>query len=115
MSSYIAKLNQNEIEAFKKFYKGSDNYRITDSNWNERSKELTKKFLETNWGIALFIKSTIVKEDSEKQAIKLKFFIRGASYYANNKDADIELMYSDAPGLFRFIKNTFKEEFYVFH
>ena len=107
MSEVVAKLNQNEIEAFKKFYKGSDNYRITDSNWNERSKELAKKFLETNWGIALIIKSTIVK-DPEKQAIKLKFLIRGASYYANNKDADMELMYSDAPGLFRFIKNTFQ-------
>lgn len=108
MSEVVAKLNQNEIEAFKKFYKGSDNYRITDSNWSERSRELAKKFLETNWGIALFIKSTIVKEDPEKQAIKLKFLIRGASYYANNKDADMELMCLDAPGLFRFIKNTFQ-------
>lgn len=109
MSEIVTKLNQNEIETFKKFYKGSDNYRVTDSNWSERSRELAKKFLETNWGIALIIKSTIVK-DPEKQAIKLKFLIRGASYYANNKDADMELMYLDAPGLFRFIKNTFKGE-----
>lgn len=106
MSEVVTKLNQNEIETFKKFYKGSDNYRVTDSNWSERSRELAKKFLETNWGIALIIKSTIVK-DPEKQAIKLKFLIRGASYYANNKDADMELMYLDAPGLFRFIKNSF--------
>lgn len=109
MSEVVTKLNQNEIEIFKKFYKGSDNYRVTDSNWSERSRELAKKFLETNWGIKLIIKSTIVK-DPEKQAIKLKFLIRGASYYANNKDADMELMYLDAPGLFRFIKNTFKGE-----
>ena len=106
MSEVVAKLNQNEIETFKKFYKGSDNYRIADSNWSERSKELAKKFLETNWGIKLIIKSTIVK-DPEKQAVKLKFLIRGASYYTNNKDANMELMYLDAPGLFRFIKNTF--------
>lgn len=106
MSEVVAKLNQNEIETFKKFYKGSDNYRIADSNWSERSRELTKKFLETNWGIKLIIKSTIVK-DPEKQAVKLKFLIRGASYYTNNKDANMELMYLDAPGLFRFIKNTF--------
>lgn len=106
MSEVVTKLNQNEIETFKKFYKGSDNYRVTDSNWSERSRELAKKFLETNWGIKLIIKSTIVK-DPEKQAIKLKFLIRGASYYANNKDADMELMYLDAPGLFRFIKNSF--------
>lgn len=106
MSEVVAKLNQNEIEAFKRFYEGSDNYRTTDFNWSERSRELAKKFLETNWGIKLIIKSTIVK-DPEKQAIKLKFLIRGASYYANNKDADMELMYLDAPGLFRFIKNTF--------
>ena len=106
MSEVVAKLNQNEIETFKKFYKGSDNYRIADSNWSERSRELAKKFLETNWGIKLIIKSTIVK-DPEKQAIKLKFLIRGASYYTNNKDANMELMYLDAPGLFRFIKNTF--------
>lgn len=106
MSEVVTKLNQNEIETFKKFYKGSDNYRTTDFNWSERSRELAKKFLETNWGIKLIIKSTIVK-DPEKQAIKLKFLIRGASYYANNKDADMELMYLDAPGLFRFIKNTF--------
>lgn len=106
MSEVVAKLNQNEIEIFKKFYKGSDNYRVTDFNWSERSRELAKKFLETNWGIKLIIKSIIVK-DPEKQAIKLKFLIRGASYYANNKDADMELMYLDAPGLFRFIKNTF--------
>ena len=106
MSEIVAKLNQNEIETFKKFYKGSDNYRIADSNWSERSKELAKKFLETNWGIKLIIKSTIVK-DPEKQAVKLKFLIRGASYYTNNKDANMELMYLDAPGLFRFIKNTF--------
>lgn len=108
MSEVVAKLNQNEIETFKKFYKGSDNYRIADSNWSERSKELAKKFLETNWGIKLIIKSTIVK-DPEKQAVKLKFLIRGASYYTNNKDANMELMYLDAPGLFRFIKNTFHE------
>lgn len=106
MSGVVAKLNQNEIETFKKFYKGSDNYRIADSNWSERSRELAKKFLETNWGIKLIIKSTIVK-DPEKQAVKLKFLIRGASYYTNNKDANMELMYLDAPGLFRFIKNTF--------
>ena len=106
MSEIVAKLNQNEIETFKKFYKGSDNYRIADSNWSERSRELAKKFLETNWGIKLIIKSTIVK-DPEKQAVKLKFLIRGASYYTNNKDANMELMYLDAPGLFRFIKNTF--------
>ena len=106
MSEVVAKLNQNEIETFKKFYKGSDNYRIADSNWSERSRELAKKFLETNWGIKLIIKSTIVK-DPEKQAVKLKFLIRGASYYTNNKDANMELMYLDAPGLFRFIKNTF--------
>ena len=105
MSEVVAKLNQNEIETFKKFYKGSDNYRIADSNWSERSRELAKKFLETNWGIKLIIKSTIVK-DPEKQAVKLKFLIRGASYYTNNKDANMELMYLDAPGLFRFIKNT---------
>ncbi len=110
MSEVIAKLNQNEIEAFKKFYKGSDNYRVTDSNWSERSRELAEKFLETNWGIALFIRSTIVKENSEKQTINLKFLIRGASYYANNKDADMELMYLDAPGLFKFIKNTFYKQ-----
>ena len=108
MSEVVAKLNQNEIETFKKFYKGSDNYRIADSNWSERSKELAKKFLETNWGIKLIIKSTIVK-DPEKQAVKLKFLIRGASYYTDNKDANMELMYLDAPGLFRFIKNTFHE------
>lgn len=108
MSEVVAKLNQNEIETFKKFYKGSDNYRIADSNWSERSRELAKKFLETNWGIKLIIKSTIVK-DPEKQAVKLKFLIRGASYYTNNKDANMELMYLDAPGLFRFIKNTFYE------
>ena len=108
MSEIVAKLNQNEIETFKKFYKGSDNYRIADSNWSERSRELAKKFLETNWGIKLIIKSTIVK-DPEKQAVKLKFLIRGASYYTNNKDANMELMYLDAPGLFRFIKNTFHE------
>jgi hypothetical protein len=108
MSEVVAKLNQNEIETFKKFYKGSDNYRIADSNWSERSRELAKKFLETNWGIKLIIKSTIVK-DPEKQAVKLKFLIRGASYYTNNKDANMELMYLDAPGLFRFIKNTFHE------
>ena len=108
MSEVVAKLNQNEIETFKKFYKGSDNYRIADSNWSERSGELAKKFLETNWGIKLVIKSTIVK-DPEKQAVKLKFLIRGASYYINNKDANMELMYLDAPGLFRFIKNTFHE------
>lgn len=106
MSEVVAKLNQNEIETFKKFYKGSDNYRIADSNWSERSRELAKKFLETNWGIKLIIKSTIVK-DPEKQVVKLKFLIRGASYYTNNKDANMELMYLDAPGLFRFIKNTF--------
>ena len=106
MSEIVAKLNQNEIETFKKFYKGSDNYRIADSNWSEKSRELAKKFLETNWGIKLIIKSTIVK-DPEKQAVKLKFLIRGASYYTNNKDANMELMYLDAPGLFRFIKNTF--------
>ena len=106
MPEVVAKLNQNEIETFKKFYKGSDNYRIADSNWSERSRELAKKFLETNWGIKLIIKSTIVK-DPEKQAVKLKFLIRGASYYTNNKDANMELMYLDAPGLFRFIKNTF--------
>lgn len=106
MSEVVAKLNQNEIETFKKFYKGSDNYRIADSNWSERSRELAKKFLETNWGIKLIIKSTIIK-DPEKQAVKLKFLIRGASYYTNNKDANMELMYLDAPGLFRFIKNTF--------
>lgn len=106
MSEVVAKLNQNEIETFKKFYKGSDNYRIADSNWSEKSRELAKKFLETNWGIKLIIKSTIVK-DPEKQAVKLKFLIRGASYYTNNKDANMELMYLDAPGLFRFIKNTF--------
>ena len=74
MSEVVAKLNQNEIETFKKFYKGSDNYRIADSNWSERSRELAKKFLETNWGIKLIIKSTIVK-DPEKQAVKLKFLI----------------------------------------
>lgn len=108
MSEVVAKLNQNEIETFKKFYKGSDNYRIADFNWSERSRELAKKFLETNWGIKLIIKSTIVK-DPEKQAVKLKFLIRGASYYTNNKDANMELMYLDAPGLFRFIKNTFHE------
>lgn len=108
MSEVVAKLNQNEIETFKKFYKGSDNYRIADSNWSERSRELAKKFLETNWGIKLIIKSTIVK-DPEKQAVKLKFLIRGASYYTNNKNANMELMYLDAPGLFRFIKNTFHE------
>lgn len=108
MSEVVAKLNQNEIETFKKFYKGSDNYRISDFNWSERSRELAKKFLETNWGIKLIIKSTIVK-DPEKQATKLKFLIRGASYYTNNKDANMELMYLDAPGLFRFIKNTFHE------
>lgn len=108
MSEAVAKLNQNEIETFKKFYKGSDNYRVSDFNWSERSRELAKKFLETNWGIKLIIKSTIVK-DPEKQAIKLKFLIRGASYYTNNKDANMELMYLDAPGLFRFIKNTFHE------
>ena len=28
-------------------------------------------------------------------------------YYNDNKDADMELMYLDSPGLFRFIKNTF--------
>lgn len=106
MSEVVAKLNQNEIETFKKFYKGSDNYRIADSNWSEKSRELAKKFLETNWGIKLIIKSTIVK-DPEKQVVKLKFLIRGASYYTNNKDANMELMYLDAPGLFRFIKNTF--------
>lgn len=106
MSEVVAKLNQNEIEAFKKYYKGSDNYRIADSNWSERSRELAEKFLEINWGIKLIIKSTIVK-DPEKQAVKLKFLIRGASYYTNNKDANMELMYLDAPGLFRFIKNTF--------
>ena len=106
MSEVVAKLNQNEIETFKKFYKGSDNYRIADSNWSERSRELAKKFLETNWGIKLIIKSTIIK-DPEKQAVKLKFLIRGASYYTNDKDANMELMYLDAPGLFRFIKNTF--------
>lgn len=108
MSEVVAKLNQNEIETFKKFYKGSDNYRVFDFNWSERSRELAKKFLETNWGIKLIIKSTIVK-DPEKQAVKLKFLIRGASYYTNNKDANMELMYLDAPGLFRFIKNTFHE------
>ena len=27
--------------------------------------------------------------------------------FTNNKDTNMELMYLDAPGLFRFIKNTF--------
>lgn len=101
MSEIVAKLNRDEIELFKKCYRGSDNYRITDPNW-----KLAKKFLETDWGNKLIIKSTIV-EDPEKQAVKLKFLIRGASYYNGNKDADMKLMYLDSPGLFRFIKNTF--------
>lgn len=107
MPETIAKLNKDEIESFKKYYKGSDNYRCTDFNWSEKSRKLAEKFLEIDWGDKLIIKNTIV-EDPEKRAIKLNFLIRGASYYfKDNKDADMTLMYLDAPGLFRFIKNTF--------
>lgn len=108
MSEIVAKLNKDEIKTFKKYYKSSDNYHIADFNWSEKSRELAKKFLETNWGNKLIIKSVMV-EDPEKQIIKLKFLMRGASYYTDdNKNADMTLMYLDAPGLFRFIKNTFQ-------